>query len=100
MKKAKKIVVQTNIVNKTAFFSYQILDKYTAGLVLKGTEVKSIRMGQANIKETYCYFANHELWVKGMHISTYQAAAKGKKRHDKRVSIKQRDIERSIARER
>jgi SsrA-binding protein len=44
---------------------------YTAGIVLTGTEIKSIRLGKASIVESYCYFINTELWIKGMHVAEY-----------------------------
>src|SRR3954470_10417358 len=62
---------QVNIKNKKASFEYQFLDTYVAGLVLTGTEIKSIRMGTANLQEAYCVFINNELFVKSMHISKY-----------------------------
>lgn len=60
-----------NIKNKRATFDYELLDTYTAGLVLTGTEIKSIRLGKAGLVDTFCFFAKGELWVKGMHIATY-----------------------------
>ena len=60
-----------HIKNKRATFDYLVLDKYTAGLQLFGTEIKSIREGKAGLADTYCTFVNGELWVKGMHIATY-----------------------------
>ena len=60
-----------NIKNKRATFDYELIDTYTAGIVLTGTEIKSIRMGKASLVDTFCYFANGELWVKNMHISEY-----------------------------
>ena len=65
----KKSPVQ--IKNKKAAFDYFFVDTYTAGIVLTGTEIKSIRQGKASLVDTYCYFANGELWVKGMNISPY-----------------------------
>ena len=59
------------IRNKKASFEYFFVDTYTAGIVLTGTEIKSIRLGKASLVDTYCYFANGELWVKGMNISPY-----------------------------
>ena len=141
-----------NIKNKKAFFEYQILDKFIAGIELKGTEIKSIREGKATITEGYCFFKSNELWIKGMHITEYKlgtyanhepkrerklllnnqelnkiskkiqdqgitivplrlfiskkgwakieiSTAKGKKLHDKRNTIKERDIKRDIERE-
>ena len=63
----------TNLVikNKRAHFEYVLLDKYLAGMVLMGTEVKSVRMGNVSLQEAYCYFIRGELWVKGMHIAAY-----------------------------
>ena len=61
-----------HIPNKKALFDYELLEEYMAGLVLKGTEVKAIRMGKVNLKDSFCFFKNNELWVKGMHISHYQ----------------------------
>lgn len=61
-----------NIKNRRASFDYAILDRYTAGLQLFGTEIKSIRDGKAGLVDTFCVFQNGELWVKGMHIATYQ----------------------------
>jgi len=59
------------IKNKRATFDYEILDRYTAGIQLFGTEIKSIRDGKASLADTYCTFINNELWVKNMHIATY-----------------------------
>ena len=60
-----------NIKNKRASFDYEFFDTYTAGIVLTGTEIKSIRMGKASLVDTYCYFVHGELWVKNMHIAEY-----------------------------
>ncbi|VBB45650.1 SsrA-binding protein [uncultured Paludibacter sp.] len=59
------------IKNKRATFDYEILDRFTAGIQLFGTEIKSIRDGKASLTETYCTFISDELWVKNMNISTY-----------------------------
>lgn len=59
------------IRNKRATFDYEILDKFTAGIQLFGTEIKSIRDGKAGLTDTYCTFINNELWVRNMHIATY-----------------------------
>lgn len=65
----KKSPVQ--IKNKKAAFDYHFVDTYTAGIVLTGTEIKSIRMGKASLVDTFCYIHNDEMWVKGMNISPY-----------------------------
>lgn len=138
------------IRNRQATFQYEILDKYVAGLVLTGTEIKSIREGKANLTDGYCYFNKGELFIRGMTISPYAegthynhdpqrerkllmkrselrkleaklekgltlvplklfindrgyakleiALARGKKLHDKREAIKERDIQRELSR--
>ena len=63
--------VSINIKNKRATFDYIISDTYTAGLVLTGTEIKSIRAGKASLVDTYCVFTNDELWVKNMYVAEY-----------------------------
>ena len=60
-----------NIKNKRATFDYELIDTYTAGIVLTGTEIKSIRLGKASLVDTFCYFVKGELWVKNMHIAEY-----------------------------
>lgn len=62
---------QINIKNRRARFDYELLDTYTAGIVLTGTEIKSIRQGKASLVDTFCIFMNEELWVKNMHITEY-----------------------------
>ncbi len=62
---------QVNIKNRRATFDYEIGDTYNAGLVLTGTEIKSIRAGKASLADSYCLIENGEVWVKGMHIAEY-----------------------------
>lgn len=62
---------QINILNKRARFDYEILDKYSAGIVLTGTEIKSIRLGKASIAESFCEFNNGELFVINSNIEEY-----------------------------
>ena len=140
-----------NIKNKKASYTYFLTDEFTAGLVLSGSEIKSIRAGKASITESYCRFDKGELWVHNMYVAEYPNAgympqdprrkrklllqrtelkklkkkvkdvgvtlvptlifvatsgyaklkfsvAKGKKLHDKRQSLKDKDISRDIAR--
>ena len=139
------------IKNRSAYFEYYVDDKFTAGLQLLGTEVKSLRAGKASFNDSYCIFQNGELWIKSLHIAEYShgtvnnhdpvrerklllnrrelkklesrikekgytviplrlflneknlmkleiGLAKGKKLHDKRETIKQRDTDREIKR--
>jgi SsrA-binding protein len=139
-----------NIRNRQAGFEYELLDKYVAGIVLTGTEIKSIREGKVNLQDGYCYFNNGELFVKAINITPYAqgthynheatrerklllkrseikklegkmekgltlvplrlfindrgfakieiALGRGKKLHDKRDSIKERDAKRELDR--
>jgi SsrA-binding protein len=139
-----------NIRNRQAGFDYELLDKYIAGIVLTGTEIKSIREGKANLQDGYCYFNNGEIFVKAITITPYAqgthynhepsrerklllkrselkkledqmekgltlvplrlfindrgfakmeiALGRGKKTHDKRNSIKERDAKRELDR--
>ncbi len=126
-----------NIKNKQAHFNYELLEKFVAGLVLKGTEIKSIREGKVNLQDGHCYFNNGEAFVKGINITAYAqgthynheavrerklllkkselkkletkvdekgltkleiAIGRGKKIHDKRESIKERDVKRELSR--
>ena len=140
-----------NIKNKKASFEYTFLERFTAGIQLTGTEIKSIRNAKVSIAEAYCHILNHELFIKGMHIAEYDpgsynnhdplrerklllnkaelvkiekklknkgltvvpirvfindkgyakveiALAQGKKLHDKRDSLKEKDIQRDMDR--
>ena len=140
-----------NVKNRQASFRYELLDKYIAGMVLRGTEIKSIREGKVNLQDCHCYLNKGELYAKGIDITPYSqgthynheasrerklllkkselrrlvskteekgltiiplrlfindrgyakleiALAKGKKIHDKRESIKERDVKRELSR--
>lgn len=140
-----------DIRNRSAFHEYFIDDKYEAGLVLQGTEVKSIRGGKVSFNDSYCLAHKGEIWLKSMHIAEYEhgnlnnheplrdrklllqkkeikkiegklrekgltlvplriyfnekglakieiGLARGKKLHDKRETIKQKDVEREMKR--
>ena len=67
MSEQKKI----NIRNKRATFDYEILEEYVAGIVLVGTEIKSIRAGKASLTDSFCYFDKGELWIRGVNIAEY-----------------------------
>jgi SsrA-binding protein len=60
------------ITNRKASFEYHYLQTYTAGIMLTGTEVKSLRDGKGNISDAFCLFQNGELWLKNMHISEFK----------------------------
>lgn len=69
MAREKQRRVQIN--NKKAAFEYEFLEEYDAGIVLVGTEIKSIRAGNASLQDAYCYFSGGELYVRGMNVATY-----------------------------
>lgn len=149
--KKERFSNDVNIKNRQATFQYELLDKFVAGMVLKGTEIKSIREGKVNLQDGHCYFNNGELFVKGINITPYDqgthynheaarerklllkraelkrletkseekgltmvplrlfindrgyakleiALARGKKIHDKRQTIKERDVKRELNR--
>lgn len=61
-----------NIVNKRASFEYHLVQRYNAGMVLTGTEIKSLRAGQANLSDAFCFIKDDELYVKNLHISVWK----------------------------
>ncbi len=69
---AKKQADNTIAQNKKAFHDYFVIESYEAGIELCGTEVKSLREGRVNLKDSWCTVEDGELWVKGMHISPYE----------------------------
>ena len=148
-KKVKDVSI--SISNRKARFEYELLEVFTAGIQLQGTEIKSLRAGNANLAEAYCYVQQSEVWITGMYIAEYQygsymnhdpkrlrklllnkkeinkissalqnvgitivplklyitekgwakidiALAKGKKLHDKREDLKQKDDKRQMDR--
>lgn len=143
--------ISISISNRKARFEYELLEIFTAGIQLQGTEIKSLRAGNANLAEAYCYVQQSEVWITGMYIAEYQygsymnhepkrlrklllnkkeinkissalqnvgitivplklyitdkgwakidiALAKGKKLHDKREDLKQKDDKRQMDR--
>lgn len=83
-----------NIKNKRAEFDYLLMDKYTAGLVLTGTEIKSIRKGKASLVDTYCYVIGGEMWVKNMYIAHYEQGSYNNhvERRDRKLLLNRKEI--------
>jgi SsrA-binding protein len=90
MKMRQKI----NIKNKKAGFEYFLLEKFIAGLVLTGTEIKSIRSGKASINESYCVFIDQELYVRNMHIAEYDFGTYNNHdpRRDRKLLLTRREL--------
>ena len=82
------------IKNKKASFEYYFVDTYTAGIVLTGTEIKSIRQGKASLVDSFCYVNNGEIWVKGMNISPYfyGSYANHEAKRDRKLLLTKREI--------
>lgn len=82
------------IRNKKASFEYTFIDTYTAGIVLTGTEIKSIRLGKASLVDAFCYIHNGEVWVKGMNISPYfyGSYANHEAKRDRKLLLTKREI--------
>lgn len=74
--------------NKKAYFEYFILDKFTAGIKLVGSEVKSIRAGKVSIVEAYCFINNGEIFIKGMHVAEHKEGGK----HNNHQPIRDRKL--------
>ena len=83
-----------NIKIKRAEFDYLLMDKYTAGLVLTGTEIKSIRKGKASLVDTYCYVIQGEVWVKNMYIAQYEQGSYNNhmERRDRKLLLNRKEI--------
>lgn len=91
-----KISKDVNIKNKRATFDYNILETFTAGIVLTGTEIKSIRLGKAGLTDTYCYVTNGEVWVKNMYIAEYFYGTYNnhEQRRDRKLLLNRKEIHR------
>ncbi len=70
--KKARFTNNVNIRNKRASYEYEFIDKYVAGIMLKGTEIKSIREGKVNLQDGYCVFFKDELFARNIHISPYK----------------------------
>ncbi len=83
-----------NILNKRARFDYEILETFNAGIVLAGTEIKSIRLGKANITESFCEFSNDELFAINMYIEEYSFGNQfnHKARSERKLLLKKREL--------
>ena len=85
---------QIYIKNKKASHEFEFIQTLTAGIILTGTEIKSIRLGKASVTESYCYIHNGELWAKGMHISEYSFGSYNNHEttRERKLLLKKRDL--------
>lgn len=94
---AKKNILkqsQVNIKNKRASFDYEFVDTFTAGIVLTGTEIKSIRAGKASLVDTFCYVNNGEIWVKNMFVALYDQGSYNNhvERRERKLLLNKKEI--------
>ncbi len=82
--------------NRQAYFNYYIEDKYVAGIVLLGTEVKSIREGKLSFNDAFCLFDDDELWVRGLFIASYSHGTSNNhiEVHDRKLLLTKRELKR------
>lgn len=94
--KKSRFTNNVSIRNKRASYEYEFLDKYVAGLVLMGTEIKSIREGKANLQDGYCVFLGNELFVKNIHISHYKQGShfNHEPTRERKLLLNKREIDR------
>lgn len=94
-----KISSSVNIQNRRARFDYLILDRYSAGIVLTGTEIKSIRTGKASLTDSFCYINNGEVWLKNSYIAPYERGSylNHSARRDRKLLLNRREINRLVA---
>jgi len=93
-----KATSNISIKNRKAEYEYFLLAKFTAGLVLTGTEIKSIRAGKANIQDAYCSFENGELWVHNMHVSEYANGSYNnhEAKRDRKLLLNRRELKKLL----
>ena len=86
---------QINIQNKRATFDFEIVETFTAGIVLTGTEIKSIRIGKASLVDSFCYEERGEIWLKNMYIAEYSFGSYNNHatRRDRKLLLQRREIQ-------
>ena len=86
---------QINIKNKRATFDFEIVETFTAGIVLTGTEIKSIRIGKASLVDSFCYEERGEIWLKNMYIAEYSFGSYNNHatRRDRKLVLQRREIQ-------
>lgn len=89
-----KLKSNIEIKNRRASFDYEFIETYTAGIVLTGTEIKSIRAGKASLVDSFCYFNNGELYVKNMNVAEYWWGSWGKHdpRRDRKLLLQRKEL--------
>jgi SsrA-binding protein len=85
-----------NISNRKAFFEFEILEKFTAGIILSGTEIKAARTGKVNLSDAFCFFRDDELFVRNMHISPYELGThyNHEPKRERKLLLRKRELRR------
>lgn len=93
-KNQKDKTSRVRIKNRRATFDYEIIDRYKAGIVLSGTEIKSIRLGKASLVDTFCFVHRNEMWVKNMYIAEYDFGSYNNHatRRDRKLLLNKKEI--------
>ncbi len=91
----QKFAKKVDIRNRRATFDYAVIDRYTAGIVLTGTEIKSIRAGKAGLTDTFCYIHNREMWAKNVYIAEYDMGSYNnhRPRRDRKLLLNRKEID-------
>ena len=91
----KKLSNDINIKNKRASFDFEFLEKFTAGIMLVGTEIKALREGKASLVDAFCYIHNSEIWIKNMNISEYSLGtyANHVPRRERKLLLNKKEIQ-------
>jgi SsrA-binding protein len=84
--------MKNTIDNRKAYFNYSIGDKYTSGIQLIGTEIKSIREGKLNFNDSFCLFINDELFIRGIYISDYSFGSKHENVRDRKLLLTKKEL--------
>jgi ssrA-binding protein len=94
MERAEEMAERLIAKNRKASFQYELVDTYTAGMVLTGTEIKSLRMGHASLVDAYCLFIRGELWVRSLHIPEYSLGTfyNHEVRRDRKLLLNAREL--------
>ena len=89
-----KAIAAKELNNRQAYFNYNIEDKYVAGMVLLGTEVKSIREGKVSFNDSFCFFDRGELWVRSLYINAYSHGSANNhiEVHDRKLLLEKREL--------
>ncbi|HLN53199.1 MAG TPA: SsrA-binding protein SmpB [Lentimicrobium sp.] len=87
-----------SIKNKKAYYEYFLSEEFTAGIVLTGTEIKSVREGKANLTDAYCAFEGNELFVRNLHISEYKFGtyANHEPKRDRKLLLNSRELKKLL----